>query len=73
MNKLIRRTYFVGGTKSTHNQPFRKSGLFGSGKELNFALVGGGLLVLTYSYLSPNNVVSLDTVKGIRQFTSRAT
>ncbi|CAR27382.1 hypothetical protein ZYGR_0I06560 [Zygosaccharomyces rouxii] len=72
MNKLIRRTYFVGGTKSTHNQPFRKSGLFGSGKELNFALVGGGLLVLTYSYLSPNNVVSLDTVKGIRQFTSSA-
>lgn len=71
-NKLICRTYFASGSKSNHNQPPRKSGIFGSGKELNFALVGGGLLVLTYSYLSPKNVVSLDTVKGLRQFTSNA-
>ncbi|GCE99114.1 hypothetical protein ZYGM_001770 [Zygosaccharomyces mellis] len=70
MNKLICRTYFVGGTRSAQNNPSRKSWLFGSGKELSYALVGGGLLVLTYSYLSPNSVVSLDTVKGLRQFTS---
>lgn len=69
LGKLICRTYFASGSKS-NNQPFQKSGLFGSGRELNFALVGGGLLILTYSYFSPRNVVSLDTVKGLRQFTA---
>lgn len=72
LSRLICRTYFASGSKS-NNQPFRKSGLFGSNKEINFALIGGGLLILTYSYLSPRNVVSLDTVKGLRQFTGGGT
>lgn len=72
LNKVICRTYFVGGTRSGQNSSFRKCGLFGSGRELNYVLLGGGLLVLTYSYMSRSSVVSLDTVKGLRQFTSGA-
>lgn len=71
--KLIYRTYFTdrGRFKSSDTQ-LKKSGPFAYTRDLNFALLSGGVLVLSYSYFSSKQVVSLDTVKGLKHYSTDA-
>lgn len=85
ISDVIYRTYFVGTSRlsgSSSGNPNGNSSSsdatpsnkymspFKSRRDLKFALVGGSMLVLTYSYFSSKSVLSLDTVKGIRQYTT---
>lgn len=70
--RLIYRTYYVGGRDSKVFGSPLKSSAFPQGRDLNLALLGGGVLVLTYSYFTSKSVVSLDTVKGLRQYSNSA-
>ncbi|QLQ78905.1 hypothetical protein HG537_0B02530 [Torulaspora globosa] len=71
--RLIYRTYFVGRNDGkVSSSPLKKSSTVSYGRDLNFALLGGGVLVLTYSYFSSKSVVSLDTVKGLRYYSNGA-
>lgn len=58
------------GDGKVSSSPLKKSSGISHGRDLNFALLGGGVLVLTYSYFSSKSVVSLDTVKGLRYYSN---
>lgn len=85
-NNVVYRSYFVAGAKSrskasasssskgegSSQDAARNLNPFTSPRDLNFALIGGSVLVLTYSYFSSKSVLSLDTVKGIRQYSTNS-
>lgn len=70
--KLIYRTYFADSGKYSSGNQLKKSNAFPYTRDLNLALLGGGILVLSYSYFSSKSVVSLDTVKGLRHYSAEA-
>lgn len=71
--RLIYRTYFSGVRDSkTSGSALNKTSTFPQGRDLNFALLGGGVLILTYSYFSSKRVVSLESVKGLRHYSNGA-
>lgn len=69
--KLIYRTYLAdNGKYDTSSNHIKKSNAFPYTRDLNLALLSGGVLILSYSYFSSKSVVSLDTVKGLRHYSS---
>lgn len=68
--KLIYRTYLADNGKFNTSNHIKKSNAFPYTRDLNLALLSGGVLILSYSYFSSKSVVSLDTVKGLRHYSS---
>lgn len=71
-NQLLYRTYFNYSNRTTHNSGTGNGSQQTGNRKVNsnVAIVGSGSVLLAYYYLSSSHLVSLDSVKGIKQFSS---
>ncbi|CCE66254.1 hypothetical protein TPHA_0P00960 [Tetrapisispora phaffii CBS 4417] len=72
-NKLLYRTYFTHFSKSKNQNGYGRENTdprLPNRINTNIAILTSGSLLLAYHYFSTNNVLALDSIKGLRQYSS---